>query len=149
MKTALPPLLLLLAASLIATPDAGFAQISIMPEEEIGTVRLSGAAPCLDTRVRRALDSLVPRLAALDSARIVKIEASAGWGTGREERVRNSFLLALEAQRYLRAKLGSGRTLYVASASRGGAGEHSFVRVVSLPDSFATVHVSTVGNRRP
>lgn len=147
MKTALP--LLLLAAFLGAVPSTGFAQSSSAAGEEIGSVRLKGDAPCLDARVRRALDSLVPKLAALDSARIIKIEARAAWGTGREERVRNSFLLALEAQRYLRAKLGSGRTLYVASAPSGGAGENALIRVSSLPDSFAAVHVSTVGNRRP
>lgn len=147
MKTALP--LLILAVFLGAVPSTGFAQSPSSTEEEIGTVRLRGDAPCLDTRVRRALDSLVPRLATLDSTRIVKIEANAAWGAGREERVRNSFLLALEAQRYLRARLSSGLNLYIASASRGEAGGHSFVRVVSLPDSFATVHVSTVGNRRP
>ena len=147
MKTALS--FLLLVVSLISIPNFGFSQTSSLAEEEIGTVRLKGTTPCLDARMRRALDSLVPRLAALDSGRIVKVEANAVWGGSREERVRNSFLLALEAHRYLRAKLGSSRTLYVASASRGVAGENSFVRVVSLPDSFATVHVSTVGNRRP
>uniref|UniRef100_A0A831XFG8 Uncharacterized protein n=1 Tax=Geobacter metallireducens TaxID=28232 RepID=A0A831XFG8_GEOME len=147
MKTALP--LLLLAASLIAFLHSGFARGASAAEEEIGMVRLGGSSSCLDARVRRALDSLVPRLAALDPGRIVMIEARAAWGRGREERVRNSYLLALEAQRHLRAKLASGRIMYLASASGGGAGGDTFVRVVSLPDSFAAVHVATAGSRRP
>lgn len=147
MKAALP--LLLLAVSLLAIPCAGFAQGASATEEEIGMVRLGGSTSCLDAKVRRALDSLVPRLAALEPGRIVRIEARATWGRGREERVRNSYLLALEAQRHLRAKLASGRILYLASASSGGAGGDTFVRVVSLPDSFAAVHVSTVGSRQP
>lgn len=147
MKTALP--LLLLAASLIAISNTGFAQSSSPVEEVVGTVRLKGASPCFDIRVRRALDSLVPKLATLDSAQIVKIDASTSWGTGREERVRNSFLLALEAQRYLRTRLSSRLNLFIAASPSRVAGEDAIIRVVSLPDSFSKVHVSTVGNRRP
>lgn len=147
MKTALP--LLLLAVSLLTAPCTGFAQGVSATEEEIGLVRLGGDTSCLDVKVRRALDSLVPRLAALDPGRIVRIEARAAWGRGGEERVRNSYLLALEAQRHLRARLTSGQILYLAAASSGGAGGDSFVRVVSLPDSFTAVHVSPVGSRRP
>ena len=147
MKMALP--LLLLAASLLAIPCAGFAQGASATEEEIGMVRLDGRTSCLDAKVRRALDSLLPRLAALEPGRIVRIEARATWGRGREERIRNSYLLAIEAQRHLRSKLASGQILYIASASSGAAGGDTFVRVVSLPDSFAAVHVSTVGSRQP
>lgn len=147
MKAALP--LLLLAASLLAIPCAGFARGASATEEEIGMVRLGGSTSCLDAKVRRALDSLVPRLAALDPGRIVRIEARAAWGQGREERIRNSYLLALEAQRHLRERLTSGRILYLAAAPSGGAGGDTFIRVVSLPDSFAAVHVSTVGSRQP
>ncbi|MRR08054.1 MAG: hypothetical protein EG828_14220 [Deltaproteobacteria bacterium] len=147
MKSVLP--FLLFAASLIISPGTGFAQTSSFAEEELGTVHLRGYSPCFDARVRRALDSLVPRLAALNSGRIVKIEASASWGDGPEERVRNSLLLALEAHRYLRAKFSSGLTLYMSAAPSRGGGEGPFIRVVSFPDSFSTVHVSTVGNRQP
>lgn len=147
MKTALS--LLFLAVSLLAIPCAGFAQGASATEEEIGMVRLGGNAPCLDAKVRQTLDSFVPMLAALEPGRIVRIEARAAWGNGREERVRNSYLLALEAQRHLRAKLTSGQILYIASASSGEAGGDTYVRVVSLPDSFAAVHVSTVRNRQP
>lgn len=140
--------LLLLAASLLAIPRAGFAGSASATEEEIGVVRLGGNAACLDARVRQALDSFVPMLAALDRERIVRVEARAAWGNGPEERVRNSYLLALEAQRYLRAKLPPGQILYIASASSGGTGGDTFVRLVSLSDSFAAVHVSTVGRRQ-
>ena len=147
MKTALP--LLLLALFLISIPISGFSGTSPLVEEEIGTVRLKGKATCLNARVRRDLDSFVPRIAALDPGRIIKIEANASWGAGREERVRNSFQLALEAQRYLRARLNSGLDLHIAAASSRRAGKNTFIRIVSLPDSFAAVHVSTVGNRQP
>lgn len=147
MNTALS--FLLLAPSLLAMPCSGSAREASAPVDEIGMVRLGGSTSCLDARVRRALDSLVPRLAALEPGRIVMIEARAAWGRGREERIRNSYLLALEAQRHLRAKLASGRILYLASASSGETGGDTFVRVVSLPDSFAAVHVSTVGTRQP
>ncbi|MBT1074477.1 hypothetical protein [Geobacter grbiciae] len=147
MKSAVP--LLLLSALLISIPVSVYPQASSMPAEEIGTVRLGGSAPCFDTRVRRELDSFVSRLATLDSGRVVKIEANASWGANREERVRNSLLLALEAHRYLRTRLRSGLNLYIAAASNREAEKITFIRVVSFPDSFATVHVSTVGNRQP
>lgn len=147
MKSTFP--LLLLATFLISIPVSVYSQASSMPEEEIGTVRLRGSAPCLDKRVRRELDSFVSRLAALDSGRVIKIEANASWGASREERVRNSLLLALEAHRYLRTRLRSGLNLYIAAASSREAEKSTFIRVVSFPDSFATTHVSTVGNRQP
>jgi len=140
---------LFLAAALLTSVCTGSAQGASATEEVIGMVRLGGNAVCLDAKVRQTLDSLAPRLDALDPEQIVRIEARATRGNGREERIRNSYLLALAAQRHLRAKLASGRILYIASASNGGAGGDTFVRVVSLPDSFTAVHVSTVGNRKP
>jgi len=146
MKTA--SIFLVLAASLIVTPQGGLAQGSPSAEEEIGAVRLRGTASCLDTTVRRGLDSLVPKLAALESGRIVKVEACASWGKGREERVRNSLLLALEAQRYLRTKLNPRLNLFIAAVPGCEAVEGAFIRVVTFPDSFAAVHVSTVRDRQ-
>ncbi len=146
MKTA--PLSLLFAAWLMVIPSLAVAQSPPLVEEEIGIVRLKNGAACLDKPVRRALDALVPRMSALQPGRIVKIEAGAAWGSGREERIRNSFLLALEAQRYLRARLRSGQNLFIAVASGLEPGENAFIRVVTFPDSFAAVHVSQKGERQ-
>lgn len=144
MKTA--PFFLLLVWLMVIPPFA-FAQSPPLVEEEIGIVRLKNGSVCLDKPVRHALDALVPRVTALQPGRIVKIEAGAAWGDGREERIRNSFLLALEAQRYLRAKLRSGQNLFIAVASGLEPGEKAFIRVVTFPDSFAAVHVSQKGER--
>lgn len=140
--------LFLLAAGLMVIPSSAFAQSPSSAEEEIGSVRLKGGSACLNNPVRRALDALVPRIAALQPGRIVKIEAGASWGNGSEERIRNSFLLALEAQRYLRAKLRSGQNLFIGVSSALEPGDDAYIRVVTFPDSFAAVHVSSVGGRQ-
>lgn len=147
MKTVLT--CLVSAFSLIAVPCGAIAQDSSSSVEEIGVVRLRVNSHCLDKSVRRALDSLVPRLAALEPRRIVKIEAYAGWGTSREESIRNSLLLALEAQRYLRNKLGNAPNLFITAAPDLENGKSAVVRVVTFPDSFAAVHVSSATSREP
>lgn len=137
---------LLLVAVFLAFPlQRGFPQGLPSKEDVIGAVQLQRASLRLDRRVRGELDALIPTLAALGPGHIVKVEAWIGKGHG--GKVVNSMLLALEAQRYIRKRLGPGRELYIAAAPHDMASDKPFIRVTAISDSFLTIPVISRGER--
>ncbi|RNC68755.1 MAG: hypothetical protein ED859_09545 [Desulfuromonadales bacterium] len=148
----LPALTLLAMAGAVSVlPDAGAGewQATVSGRNEmVGRAFVDGGSICLDDRIRHELDSMVPRFAALEPDQIVKVEAFSRRGSNREEQVRNSLYLALEAQRYLRTRHGVKLNLFLAAAPDRDPTGRDFVRIVTIPDSFKAVHVSEVGPRQ-
>lgn len=144
MRTRLPSLWLI-AMTALAAP-CGFAQEgteAATDEKLLGIMAVHGNSICLDNLTRGELDHLAPQLTALPPGTIVKIEGYSPNGANREEQVRNSLYLALQAQRYLRSKYAlNPELLYLAVAPANGQAKSNSIRIVTYPDSFRALHVS-------
>ncbi|BDV43241.1 hypothetical protein GURASL_21640 [Geotalea uraniireducens] len=131
----------------ICTVPFGYAQDGRDPtpdETIVGTMSLYSKTICLDNRTRNELDRLAPQLAAIKPGTIIKIEGSSSFGATREEQVRNSFYLALQAQRYLRTKHAlKAELLYLAAAPTQRPAKGNTIRIVKYPDNFRALHLST------
>lgn len=114
-------------------------------EERLCTLFIHSGAVCLDEKIRRELDRVVPKLVSLGPGYIVKIEGYSSRGEDEEERVRNSIYLAWQAQKYLSGKHRLKLDLYVAAAPKGETAKGDFVRVVALSDAFVAIQALQVG----
>lgn len=115
------------------------------PREEVAFIRPSGETFCLDRSVRKQLDAAAARVAVLDGRRIVMIEGFASRGADGEERVRNSLSLALLAEKYLRSSHSLTQEIFLAAAPESAGNGREFIRILTLSDDFAAVHVSRAG----
>lgn len=121
--------------------SAGFAADGVI-QEQVAIIVPSGETFCLDAAVRRQLDAAAARVSKLDGRRVVKIEGFSRRGVNSEERVRNSLLLAMMAEKYFRGSRSLHREVYLAAATELPAGAREFIRIVTFPDDFATYHAS-------
>lgn len=139
---------LILAIALLAAAagsPAGGAdtnQYAAMGQQHIGTLSLHRELFCLDADVRKKLDNLLPQLKSLEPANIIKIQGISQRGGSREEQVRNSLYLAMEAQKYLKRKLGLKNEIYLAAAPVEEGETTNFIRITVFPDAYSAVHVS-------
>lgn len=140
---------LILATALLATAagtPAGSADTNpyaAMGQHHIGTLSLHRDSFCLDAAIRKKLDSLLPRLKSLEPASIIKIEGISQRGGSREEQVRNSLYLAMEAQKYLKRRHGLKNEMYLAAAPVEEGETTNSIRITVFPDAFSAVHVSS------
>ncbi|WP_052263363.1 hypothetical protein [Geobacter pickeringii] len=142
-----PALLTILAAAMASVPAHCNEpqQIRALHDELIATIASHSRSVCLDREMIKNIDALAPRLRALVPGSVILLEGYSRHGAGREEQVRNSLYLALEAQKYLRTMHGVTSDVYLAVSRDGQGSATDFIRISVFADAFSAIHVARVG----
>ncbi|WP_298438858.1 hypothetical protein [Geobacter sp.] len=138
------PLVVVAASSATALGDDR-EQKQFLHEEAIATVMAHGNSFCLDQKMMKSIDLFAPRLKSLAKGGVIRIEGFSRRGKDREAQVRNSFYLALEAQKYLRERHGVSADIYLSAVPDGQDSTTDFLRIAVFADAFSAIHVSRVG----
>lgn len=115
----------------------GEANVGSLNGKVIAVVRVAHFSRGLDRRTKRQLDAIVPRLKKLGPDEMLRIEGYAHAGSTRIGRVKSSFALAEDVQRYLVVKHHLHADLYISALDdKISSSETQSVRIVVYPNAF-------------